>query len=532
MQGIKLNLKTKNTIQMYCKNNYLWYIITINVKNKNVEKITILFFTKIYKLIKEREDFYMKKFRKKIFKSTKGITLIALVVTIIILLILAGVSIAMLTGNNGVLTQAKSAKEKTGEKGEQERVNLAASSAMTLGMGTITTENLNKAIQDEFGTDKSVTGTGPWTYQGEYAKYKIEKAGTVAAQKPLPKTAEGQAKGTEIENPASYGENPTAQATADGAGKFFAKPNDATYVEGTVDTGVVIKDKNNNEWVWVPVDDATLASMYQTAEGTALAGTTGVTTNKYSKGNIISGVSRGTPNSSDYREPDLVTSYDNDTYAAQAGFTAKEATETEGAKTALKVMAESLVQDYSDMIESIAKYKGFYIGRYELSTKTENGVTVGIEQKDKVSQTNTNWYELYKYSKNIAGSENMQTRMIWGCQWDVTCKWLAEHDYGINNSSAWGNYSDSVSPANGGNYEQKNKKNTGSNENWKANNIYDLAGNCWELTQEANSAVFRAIRGGSYGNFGSSSPASNRSNGSTDYSDNDLVASRASLYIK
>ena len=55
----------------------------------------------------------MKKFRKKIFKSTKGITLIALVVTIIILLILAGVSIAMLAGNNGVLTQGKRAKEET-----------------------------------------------------------------------------------------------------------------------------------------------------------------------------------------------------------------------------------------------------------------------------------------------------------------------------------------------------------------------------------------------------------------------------------
>ena len=105
-------------------------------------------------------------------------------------------------------------------------------------------------------------------------------------------------------------------------------------------------------------------------------------------------------------------------------------------------MAESLVQDYSEMIESIAKYKGFYIGRYELSTKTENGVTVGIEQKNKVSQTEKNWYELYKYSKNIAGSQNMQTRMIWGCQWDVTCKWLAEHNYNINISSAWGNYSD------------------------------------------------------------------------------------------
>ena len=483
----------------------------------------------------------IKRTMDKIKKQQKGITLIALVVTIIILLILAGVSIAMLTGNNGVLTQAKSAKEKTGEKGEQERVNLAASSAMTLGMGTITTENLNKAIQDEFGAGKSVTGTGPWTYKGEYAKYKIEKAGTVAIQKPLPKTAEGQAKGTQIENPASYGENPTAQATADGAGKFFAKPNDATYVEGTVDTGVVIKDKNNNEWVWVPVDDATLASMYQTAEGTALAGTTGVTTNKYSKGNIIEGIEemdRGTPNSSDYREPDLVTN-DNDTYAAQAGFTAKEATGTEEAKTALKVMAESLVQDYSEMIESIAKYKGFYIGRYELSTKTENGVKVGIEQKDKASQTNTNWYELYKYSKNIAGSENMQTRMIWGCQWDVTCKWLEDHNYDINNSSAWGNYSNYNTANNYAEGSEKyeagagEKQNTGSSENWKANNIYDLAGNCYEWTQEAVSTVYRASRGGGYSRSGSGSPASYRDSiDIPDFSSVYYLASRASLYIK
>ena len=43
-------------------------------------------------------------------RNQKGVTLIALVITIIVLLILAGVSIAMLTGDNGILTQAKSAK--------------------------------------------------------------------------------------------------------------------------------------------------------------------------------------------------------------------------------------------------------------------------------------------------------------------------------------------------------------------------------------------------------------------------------------
>ena len=57
-------------------------------------------------------------------KNNKGITLIALVVTIIVLLILAGVSIAMLTGDNGILTQGKNAKEET-IKGEiADKINL------------------------------------------------------------------------------------------------------------------------------------------------------------------------------------------------------------------------------------------------------------------------------------------------------------------------------------------------------------------------------------------------------------------------
>ena len=56
-------------------------------------------------------------------KENKGITLIALIVTIIVLLILAGVSIAMLTGNNGILTQAKLAKEKTALAKEYEKNN-------------------------------------------------------------------------------------------------------------------------------------------------------------------------------------------------------------------------------------------------------------------------------------------------------------------------------------------------------------------------------------------------------------------------
>ena len=62
-------------------------------------------------------------------KSNKGITLIALVVTIVVLLILAGVSISMLTGENGIITQAQNAKERTEIGEEKEAISVAYSGA-------------------------------------------------------------------------------------------------------------------------------------------------------------------------------------------------------------------------------------------------------------------------------------------------------------------------------------------------------------------------------------------------------------------
>ena len=58
-------------------------------------------------------------------KNNKGITLIALVITIIVLLILAGVSIAMLTGDNGILTQATNAKNNTKAAEVADKINMA-----------------------------------------------------------------------------------------------------------------------------------------------------------------------------------------------------------------------------------------------------------------------------------------------------------------------------------------------------------------------------------------------------------------------
>lgn len=64
-------------------------------------------------------------------KNQKGITLIALVITIIVLLILAGVSIAMLTGDNGILTQANNSKYTTSRAEAVEKINLALNAVKT-----------------------------------------------------------------------------------------------------------------------------------------------------------------------------------------------------------------------------------------------------------------------------------------------------------------------------------------------------------------------------------------------------------------
>ena len=279
-------------------------------------------------------------------------------------------------------------------------------------------------------------------------------------------------------------------------------PGDYYYVGGTKDSGLVISDNVNdneldkgkenvrrdlsgNQWVWVPVE--TPSSLYTTvAAGQALAGSTGVKTTKYTNSAIISGIDRGLPGSYDYREPDLVlgsdgTSYDYANYAT-AGF------------SSLANMAETMKSDYEEMIASLEKYKGFYIGRYELSA---NGEKTGATQ-------NKNWYTLYKNCTTLATGSKVKTRMIWGLQWDTTCNWLDNSGFSITDSSTWGNYTNNTADGHG------TKQNTGFSESWKANNIYDFAGNCWEFTQEANNTGRRAYRGGFYSYNGSGYPASSR----------------------
>ena len=377
-------------------------------------------------------------------KQEKGITLIALVVTIVVLLILAGVSISLVLNNNGVISKAKDAK--------------------------------NQYAEAQTNDEKQLNEVSDWI---------DTKVGDT--------TGGGSAGGSDYD-PASDG---------------VTIPEGYYYVGGTKAKGLVISDneadkeldkgKENvrrdlagNQWVWVPVE--TPSSLYTTVtEGVALSGSTGVKTTKYTNSAIISEKTRGLPGSTDYREPDILTDStngDTDARAKTAGF------------SSLANMAETMVSEYDEMIRSIEKYKGFYIGRYEL---TANGEKTGATQ---TCVNGVNWYTLYKNCTTLAKGIKVKTRMIWGLQWDATCNWLSNSDpaYSITDSSTWGNYSNNTADGHG------SKQNTGYSESWKANNIYDLAGNCDEFTQEADGAGYRAYRGGFFNGNGSYGPASDRIN--------------------
>lgn len=86
-------------------------------------------------------------------RTNKGITLIALVVTIIVLLILAGVSIAMLTGDNGILKQGRKAKTDTANAEVAEKINmeLNAFKADILADGAIKSTTWTSAKQNLTG---------------------------------------------------------------------------------------------------------------------------------------------------------------------------------------------------------------------------------------------------------------------------------------------------------------------------------------------------------------------------------------------
>ena len=390
-------------------------------------------------------------------RRNKGITLIALVVTIIVLLILAGISIAMLTGQNGILNRAAEAKEKTGVAQEDE--------------------------------EKTLHG-----YEDIIAQY----TGS------LPSRAETK--------------------------PYF--PNSTfSYKEGDLSTGLVIKDSNDNEYVWVEVP----RTIYDNT----------------------------TYNNNGAKKPSNSEDYTN-IEACLKVYTADYANSSHSDTNS------NFTVQYKAMLKSVYTNGGFWIGRYEAGLeegKNPRTLYTEISASDKavVKQNKIP----YNYVKRDEAQE-LATRMnyngctsslIFGIQWDLTLKYIEEKtvelaeeankdtvradikDKLTSNSKKIGNYYNSEFTLNRGKFAKYNELSdwkaynseekptlvtgskkkeqssyvngilltTGATEATNLQNIYDIAGNVLEWTLEFHNTSIPCVnRGGDYSSHGSVNPANYR----------------------
>ena len=244
-----------------------------------------------------------------------------------------------------------------------------------------------------------------------------------------------------------------------------------TYKEGTKDTGLVIQDEKGNEFVWVPATEST-----------------------YIKDTSFPGY---TPTGDD-----------------------------------------TLPNGITDETADVVKYGGFYIGRYEAGipegdTSPSNKTGIPVSKKGATVWTVIDYTNSKASAESMISNEYVQTGLLTGKAWDTTCNWIKDSLSSINASASltdsryYGNYNNSLAPAN---ENSGTKRTAGFNENWKVKNIYDLAGNVWEWTSEANDSYFIS-RGGSYSNSGIENPVSLRNHGMSYYAGVDL-GFRVRLYIK
>ena len=416
---------------------------------------------------------------KKREKANKGITLIALVITIIVLLILAAVSIATLTGENGILTEADTAQKKAEreEAKEQAKLDIATWIADKIENGESTA--LNDTIIQSILTGK------------EYVKQAKEHSFTTKNNElDIPYSELNSNNLTGGDTPETDANDAIAGVTEEG----IPIPKGFYAVAGTKDSGFVISDvegddlensKQGNQFVWIPVPDIEDFHMIQ----------------GYASG--------------DLQKIDLLEPY------------------TEGYETE--------EEEYNTMKESVQKNQGFYLGSYEAG-KEDDKVVVKKNKTPynrliwgkSVKEPTGGAVELAKNFAIEKQYTSVTSTLCYGVQWDATMQFF-DSDY-INGTCLDNSYvKNSIGKAN---YEVGKCIETGSNDAYEVKHIYDMAGNVKEWTMEGGSSQSKILRGGSYGISGAVVPTENwsvssRQIASVTYSNSsNEVGFRVALYLK
>ena len=431
------------------------------------------------------KDMKMKVNRIKKLEEKRGITLIALVITIIVLLILAGVTIATLTGDNGILTKAQEASEDTKRANAEEQVKLAVAASIGTD-GKINMDTLNNELKK---IDKL-------TYKGS----PISDSNKITS---LPDTVNVDGYDVTINGDGSVniGDNNNGGDNTETIVEGVTIPDGFYYVGGSKEEGIVISDDPNdenkgtswevaktlkgNQFVWVPVEDD---SAFKTYEG-------------YFDGDIDSILS-------DCKEP-----YEN-------GYVNE-------------------VDEYNAMKESVLEHNGFYVGRYEAGTaSTEERTSSSGITDDVVVKQGANVYNYIGWSNsnnmtnetggavqkakefaNEKGYTSVTSTLIYGVQWDAIMAWIEPRYKDKNKAEELVAEKNFVADSTGkGNYSEDENANswkgkvttTGASDDYDVKNIYDLAGNVYEWTMESYSTSNRVGRGGNYNDTGSFFPASYR----------------------
>ena len=508
----------------------------------------------------------------------------------------------MLTGNNGVLTQAKSAKENTRVGEVQEKVKLAAQAALTDNLGNgIEKEKFQEELNNMFTQGEQVGLEYDETnkkYTVTIDKYEVEVSNMGAV---------GEAKEAVIQAKLTLTYKNTEQKVGENVASVVDKnvpiPTNFYYVGGTKDTGVVISDNSadenqgvdsnlsGNQFVWVPVnqnqklqidvtskDDISSISLKDPfGEEKLTESNVGKTYNEKDQEPTINGtysltITTATGKTKTTKlavhslyKQDFWKAIDTDLSRTTIEAELKEMAKKQGfisledyAKSMNFETVEKMIEDYTNYKkqsieeyknytdndtdqESVKTYGGFYIARYEAGDGDANGTPRSSSSSNSntvVSKKGAIVYNYISQTDSITRAESMyagKSKLISGAGWDRTLNWLIEtkaktENEVFVNSSSWGNYYDSTGNAKtnsgGGNMNYT----TGRNEAWKANNIYDLAGNVCDWTTEAVSSDRRVIRGGVYDGGGSDLPASNRYGGGSGDS-RDFIGFRPALYL-